>query len=221
MVGPALGQEGCRLCPGGSVLEGTGSPCYLLGQVEAVGLLWEQVEQCHGSCCGADLPSAPKGPCTQVSLSSVALRPGVRGPLRFQPCGAVDAAPPAPASPRARRWLGALHTPGWDIPEVSWAVVRTWAALRLPRPVFIQASLSSRALSTCCRASELLARWGRHVQRGTARHGPRQGLWQQPQPKAAGSRMAGALGRAVPDFCLRRAVAAAGGHAWTPRPCPR
>lgn len=197
-------------------------PLSVVGQAEPVGLVWQQVEQCHGSCCRAGLPSALKGPCARAGLSSVGPRPGERGePQGFSPAG-LSGAPPAAL--RAGRWLRALHTPGWDIPEVSCAVVRTWADLWIPCPVFAQGQpILPSPFHECCYASEPTHTPG---QARSARHSVTQaGRWLR-QDQADGSRMAGALGqarpgRAVPGFCPRRAVAAARGRAWTPGSCPR
>lgn len=104
-----------------------------------------------------------------------------REPQDFGSSGLSDTPPPAPAVLWAGMWLRAPCTPGWDIPEVSWAVARTWAASRLPRPALapaspvLQSPLSlqwSSAEPLCPRARAAHPEWHKNIQSGTSR-GPR------------------------------------------------
>lgn len=163
-------------------------PHHPLGQAEPVRLVWEQVERCRGSCCHAGLPSAPKGLCTRAGLGSTGLRPGGCGkPQGFSPAGLLDTSPPAPAVLRARRWLGACTRPAGTFLRFpgQWRGPGLLSGSHTQH--LLRASPSSRALSACSVSAAVclspLARWGRHVQCGTARRRLAGGSGRSPSPR--------------------------------------
>lgn len=118
-----------------------------------------------------------------------------REPQDFDSAVFSHTPPAVPAAPQAGMWLRASCTPGWDIPEVSQAVARTWAASRLPRPALAPASPSSRALYPCRGVLPSICAQG-STSRVTQAHPEWHKPWSKRRLSLAGadSRMVGMLG---------------------------